>query len=66
MIFSGNILKQPLMRNKIYTKIKNCDIESNHVMQNGILIGCHHGLTLKDLEYITNTFKKFLKSKKIN
>jgi CDP-4-dehydro-6-deoxyglucose reductase, E1 len=66
VIFSGNILKQPLMRNKIYTKIKNCDIESNHVMQNGILIGCHHGLTLKDLEYITNTFKKFLKSKKIN
>ena len=53
------------MKNKIYTKIKNCDTESNHVMQRGILIGCHHGLTLKDLEYIKNTFKKFLKIKKI-
>ena len=63
VIFSGNILKQPLMKDTIYTKIKNCDVESNHVMQNGILIGCHHGLTASDLKYITDIFSKFLKAK---
>jgi CDP-6-deoxy-D-xylo-4-hexulose-3-dehydrase len=43
-IFSGNILKQPLMNKKQYFKVNNCDIQSNDVMRNGLLIGCHHGL----------------------
>ena len=58
-IFTGNILKQPVMRNKIHKKQKNSEKIANDVMKNGILLGCHQGLKLKDLNYICNTFKKF-------
>ena len=36
-IFTGNILKQPLMKNKKYKKLKNSEKISNDVMKNGIL-----------------------------
>jgi CDP-6-deoxy-D-xylo-4-hexulose-3-dehydrase len=61
-IFSGNILKQPLMSKKKYFKVSNCDIQSNDVMRNGLLIGCHHGLNKKNLRYMTKTFDNFFKS----
>ena len=61
-IFSGNILKQPLMNKKEYFKVNNCDIQSNDVMKNGLLIGCHHGLDKKNLRYMTKTFDDFFKS----
>ena len=59
-IFTGNILRQPIMRNKYYKKHKKSYIVSDDVMKNGILIGCHHGLKKKDLYRIINTFKKIL------
>ena len=59
-IFTGNILRQPLMKNRYYKKHRKSSIVSDDVMKNGILIGCHHGLKKKDLYRITNTFKKFL------
>ncbi len=59
-IFSGNVLKQPLMKKKKYFKTPQCDVESNYVMKNGILIGCHHGLKINDLKYIKKTIKRFL------
>jgi CDP-6-deoxy-D-xylo-4-hexulose-3-dehydrase len=61
-IFSGNILKQPLMNKKEYFKVNNCDIQSNDVMRNGLLIGCHHGLYKKNLRYMTKIFDNFFKS----
>ena len=57
VIFSGNILKQPLMQHKKYVKVKSCDINSNYIMKNGILVGCHHGMKIKDLKYMINTFQ---------
>jgi len=59
-IFTGNILRQPIMKNKYYKKHRKSHIVSDDVMKNGILIGCHHGLKKKDLYRITNTFKKLL------
>ena len=59
-IFSGNILKQPLMKNRYYKKHKQAHKVSDDVMKNGLLIGCHHGLVKKDLNYMVNTCKKFL------
>ena len=59
-IFTGNILRQPIMKKRKYKKIKNSEVNSNEVMKNGILIGCHHGLENKDLNFIKNNFKKFL------
>jgi len=59
-IFTGNILKQPILKNKFYKKIKKSEKISNDVMKNGILLGCHQGMTKKQLIYICNTFKKLI------
>ncbi len=60
-IFTGNILRQPIMKKRKYKKVKNAEINSNNVMKNGILIGCHHGLKNKDLEYSKKKFLNFIR-----
>jgi len=60
-IFTGNILRQPIMKKKKYFKHNKSEFVSNDIMKNGILIGCHHGLTKKNLEYICKSFKLFIK-----
>ncbi len=60
-IFTGNILKQPVMKNRIYKKHPKCDAVANDVMRNGILLGCHQGMGNRDLNYICSTFEKFIK-----
>ena len=59
-IFTGNILKQPVMNNRVYKKHPKCDEVANDVMKNGILLGCHQGMNKKDLDYICSTFKRFI------
>ena len=59
-IFTGNILRQPIMKKRVYKKIKNAEKEANNVMKNGLLIGCHQGLTYQDLKYISKKFKNFI------
>ena len=61
-IFTGNILKQPVMKNRIYKKHPKCDKIADDVMKNGILLGCHQGMNLKELNYICKTFKKFIRN----
>ena len=61
-IFTGNILKQPVMKNRIYKKHPQCDAIANNVMKNGILLGCHQGMKKNELDYICQTFLKFLKN----
>ena len=64
-IFTGNILKQPVMFEKRYRKVSNSETIANDVMKNGILIGCHQGLGNDDLHYIFHIFKKFEKKYKL-
>ena len=59
-IFTGNIIRQPIMKNKNFRKVKKCSVNSDNIMKNGILIGCHQGLSSNDLDYMTRVFKKFL------
>ena len=59
-IFTGNILRQPVMKNRVYKKHPKCDLEADNVMKNGILIGCHQGMKKSELNYICDTFKKFI------
>ncbi len=59
-IFTGNILKQPVMKNRIYKKHPKCDKIANDVMKNGILLGCHQGMNKKELNYICSTFKRLI------
>ena len=63
-IFTGNILRQPIMKNLKYKSIKNSSLISDNVMENGILLGCHHGMKLSDLKYMCKIFINFLKYKK--
>ena len=63
-IFTGNILRQPIMKNLKYKSIKNSSLISDNVMKNGILLGCHHGMKFNDLKYICKIFINFLKYKK--
>ena len=64
-IFTGNILRQPIMKKRIYKKHKNSQINANNIMVNGLLIGCHHGLNKKDLNFMKKKidlfFKKYVK-----
>ena len=61
-IFSGNILRHPAFyslrskKNKL-NEFKNSDF----IMKNGLLIGCHQGLSTKDISYIHSTILKFKK-----
>ena len=64
-IFTGNILKQPIMKNQIYKKVKNSEINANFIMTNGMLIGCHHGLTMPEINFMIKKFKEFLKLKNL-
>ena len=65
-IFTGNILKQPVMKKRAYRKHINCNQVADNVMKNGILLGCHQGMIKSDLDYICKTFIKFLIKLKIN
>lgn len=61
VLFSGNITRHPAYKNapiKIKSSLKNAD----EIMAGGFLIGCHQGLTSKDVDYAINTFKKFFKN----
>ena len=61
-IFTGNILRQPIMKNKKYKKVKNSSFNSDNIMKNGILVGCHQGLKSAEVNYILKNIKVFLKN----
>ena len=60
-IFTGNILRQPVMKNRTFKKHKSCFKIADDVMKNGILLGCHQGMIKSDLDYICSVFKRFIK-----
>ena len=58
-IFTGNILRQPIMKKRRYKLQKNTSRISDDVMKNGLLIGCHHGLRKDEIFYMFKIFNKF-------
>ncbi len=58
-IFSGNILKQPMMKNQKYNLVKKKDYEADYIMKNGILVGCHNSMTKNELKYMCKKIKEF-------
>ena len=60
-IFSGNILKQPGYPKKYFKLDKQGYKNSDFVMNNGILLGSHQSMTLKELRYITQVIERFIK-----
>ena len=60
-IFSGNILRHPAFESLISKKNKiNSFPNSDYLMKNGLLIGCHQGLDKKKINYIHQNIRKFL------
>ncbi len=65
-IFSGNILRHPAFNFLISKKNQlNKFPNSDYIMKNGLLIGCHQGLKKKDIKYIHNQINNFLSLRKI-
>jgi CDP-4-dehydro-6-deoxyglucose reductase, E1 len=55
VIFSGNITRHPAYRSFLHP-FANADT----IMQNGILVGCHHGMSLEDVDYVCSRIKEFV------
>ena len=61
-IFSGNILRHPAFNSIVNKKNKlNSFKNSDYIMKYGLLIGCHQGLSLKDISYIHKIILGFKK-----
>lgn len=60
-IFSGNILRHPAFK-KLVSKKNNLNNfkNSDFIMKNGLLIGCHQGLNNSNINYIHKVILKFL------
>ena len=63
-IFSGNILRHPAFQN-LNSKKNNINSfkNSDYIMRNGLLIGCHQGLTSREINYIHKIINKFILKK---
>ena len=65
-IFSGNVLRHPAFRNLISNRNKLSNFSnSDYIMKNGILIGCHQGLNNQQINFIHNSILSFLGKKNI-
>ena len=56
--FAGNVTRHPVYREYLQ-EFTNSDI----IMKNGFLLGAHHGMTLKDVDYVCNKIKEFFNGK---
>ncbi len=60
-IFSGNILRHPGFQKLINKRNKiNSFKNSDYIMKNGLLIGCHQGLNKINMNYIHSKIDNFL------
>ena len=60
-IFTGNILFQPGFK-KISPRSKREAFPiANSIMERGFVLGCHHGLTPRHLNWVEKVIKTFLK-----
>ncbi len=60
-IFTGNILKQPGFRNVKRVELKSGYPKADFIMKSSFVVGCHHGLTNKHMDYLLEVFEEFLK-----
>jgi len=55
VIFSGNITRHPAYR-RYLEEFQNAD----RIMKNGILLGCHHGMSLEDVDHVCSHIKSYI------
>lgn len=62
VIFSGNITRHSIYRkNNQHWRIVGTLRNSDYIMANGFLLGCHQAMGQKEINYIISSFKKFQK-----
>jgi len=52
--FAGNVTRHPVYREYLQP-FKNSDM----IMENGFLLGAHHGMTISDVDYVCDKVKEF-------
>ena len=58
-IFTGNILQQPGFRNILHRLGQDEYPNTELIMRNGFVMGCHHGLVAEQLDYLENKVREF-------
>ncbi len=61
VVFTGNILKQPMMKNIKYKLSKAGYNNSDAIMKNGVLLPLHHGMKDTMFDRLHSTIEEFLK-----
>ena len=57
--FAGNVTRHPIYREYLQ-EFKNSDL----IMENGFLLGAHHGMNLDDVDYVCDKIKEFFNDAK--
>jgi dTDP-4-amino-4,6-dideoxygalactose transaminase len=52
--FAGNVTRHPIYREYLQ-EFTNSDT----IMENGFLLGAHHGMTLEDVDYVCDKIKEY-------
>ena len=60
VVFTGNIIRQPMLRNTNYKTSPAGYPNADEVMENGVLLPVHHGMTEKMYEYLEESIKLFV------
>lgn len=59
-VFTGNVLRQPAFKLiESRNSLKSYPV-ADAVMERAFVVGCHHGLTPEQINYLKNVFEKFL------
>jgi len=62
VVFTGNITRQPGFKNITKREDSSGYPVADSVMEGGILLACHHGLTDEMLKHVHDSFELFVKS----
>ncbi|MDC6473185.1 DegT/DnrJ/EryC1/StrS family aminotransferase [Flavobacteriaceae bacterium] len=61
VVFTGNIIRQPMMRNVIYRTNANGYPNADAVMERGVLLPLHHGMKDSMFDRLHETIEEFIK-----
>ena len=60
VVFTGNVLRQPMMKNVKYIGEADDFVNADRVMKQGILLACHHGLDDEMINHLYESIDLFL------
>lgn len=62
-VFTGNILRQPGFKAIEHHSAKEGYPNADLITKNGLLIGCHHGLTIEQISHLYSITEQFIQEK---